>query len=108
MKSYPKRVHDAFVYCRFRILIKTASSLRSPPCQARKPGLNGPLRGDNYPDTGGRQTHAKKPQGDHHAPHLFQTINAFILKSGGFQAMRYTHTLLDAKGVPMTCETIGM
>lgn len=33
--------------------IKPASSLRSPPRQARKPGLNGPLRGDIYPDTGG-------------------------------------------------------
>jgi len=34
-------------------LVKPASSLRSPPRQARKPGLNDPLRGDNYPDTGG-------------------------------------------------------
>jgi len=40
-------------------LIKPASSLSSPLRQDRKPGLNGPLRGDNYPDTGGKQSLAK-------------------------------------------------
>ena len=40
-------------YYRFRIPDQTGELAALTASSGQKPGLNGPLRGDNYPDTGG-------------------------------------------------------